>query len=176
MRTKVRLSEHVSYVIAEMQQDGWNVQALIDGGDGLYIMPGKNIVTNDGDRYYAQKAAGETATNTWTRFLLGTGTTAPTKADTTIETFITGSNRNFTAGYPRTNDPDALNTGSGQDMVSWGAVWAVGTLVQSGIAEGVITILGATTPILCRWKFASPFNIIVTESLRVYVNHTVAGV
>ena len=50
---------------------------------------------------------------------LGTGTTAPTKADTDVTTFLNGSGKAVDANYPMTNDTDPDNTGAGIDIVSW---------------------------------------------------------
>ena len=87
---------------------------------------GKNIVTNDGDLYYAQQAV-ETGTPTSDfggsngRMELRTGSATPAKADvfTQVTTPIPTSIQEIDSGYPKVNDNDSDNTGAGTDIVTW---------------------------------------------------------
>ena len=91
---------------------------------------GKNIVTNDGDLYYAQQAV-ETGTPTSDfggsngRMELRTGSATPAKGDvfTQVATPIPTSIQEMTSGYPKVNDSDSDNTGAGTDIVTWQASW-----------------------------------------------------
>jgi hypothetical protein len=69
------------------------------------VIKGKNIVTNGGDLYYAQKSVGETPTNDFTAggLRLGSDNTAPAKGDTDVTTFIASTGKAEKSGYPKTN-------------------------------------------------------------------------
>lgn len=112
---------------------------------------GSNIVTDDGDIYYAKKSAGETP-STNENFLqaccvLQNPATADTagassvnfKDDTINEVttpILTGTgssswsvqNVNSGAGYPKTNDSDTDNTGRSADAVSYRFDWTTGQI------------------------------------------------
>jgi hypothetical protein len=54
----------------------WNVVVVLKKGDGskkIWKYEDVNIVTDEGDKYYAQKAAGETPTNNFNTMYLGNG-------------------------------------------------------------------------------------------------------
>ncbi|GAG77122.1 unnamed protein product [marine sediment metagenome] len=85
---------------------------------------GRNIVTNDGDLWYAESACGEVVTIDHDSLYLATandeGGGAPTKTSTYGNfTVHAGSEKHVTVAYPQTNDADGDNTGSGVDIVSW---------------------------------------------------------
>ena len=85
----------------------------------------ENIVTNDGDLYYAQKAAGESPTSDFGgsngRMELRTGSATPAKGDAyaQVATPVTASRKALDSNYPKTNDGDSDNTGAGTDIVTW---------------------------------------------------------
>ena len=181
MKEKVRFGEGVLAVMKEMNQDGWNVVAVLKEwmSDKAILIPGKNIVTNEGDLFYAQKAMGETPT---TNFLtgglrLGTGTTSPAKTDTDVTTLVASSGKAITSGYPKTNDSDADNTGKGTDVATWKFDYATSEVNVSGIAEGAI-VDNTTTPTkaLSHFLFGASFSKTSSNTLTVYVNHTFNGV
>ena len=89
-----------------------------------------NLVTNDGEIFYAKQGAGETpsANEDFSTGYFDISTTAYTEAETdTYNEYdvsgtgsISGSIQAFTSGYPKTNDTgDADNTGDGTDVVSY---------------------------------------------------------
>lgn len=145
------------------------------------VIPGINIVTNDGDIYYAQMSCGETPTDDFdganSGLRLGSTNTAPTKADTDVTTFLSGSGHALDASYERTNDPDADNTGSGAKVVTWRFSYTTGEGNVSGIQEGAIVDHRTTpTAALTHFLFASSFSKTGTDTLKVFVNHAFTGV
>lgn len=145
------------------------------------IIHGLNIVTNDGDTYYAQSAVAETPSDDFDAAVgglrLGSDNTAPTKADTDVTTFLTGSEHALDATYPLTDDPDADNTGSGVDIVTWRYSYTTSEGNVDGIIEGAI-VDNRTTPTaaLTHFLFAASFNKTASDTLKVFVNHTFNGV
>lgn len=176
MIEKIQFGESV---VATMQREGWNVLAILDGPGGQLIIPGQNIVTNDGDIYYAQKVVGEQPTDDFTAggLRLGTSNTAVAKTDTDVTTFGTDGDIAETSGYPKTNDLDADNSGAGTDIVTWKFQYGTGDGNITGIQEGAITdSLSSPTAALTHFLFASSFNKTSDFTLRVYVNHRFNGV
>jgi len=148
----------------------------------------KNIVTNDGDLYYAQQAVEETPTSDFGgsngRMELRTGSATPAKADvfTQVTTPIPTSIQPMTSGYPKTNDSDSDNTGAGTDIVTWLASWTTSDFNSSAIIGGCIHVAGgasgATTPgatkLLSHFSLTS-FNKTSSDTLKIFVNHTFNG-
>jgi len=143
-----------------------------------------NLVTNDGEIYYAKKGAGETpATNEnfgSGRFEIGT--TAYTEAETdTFTNFdvggsskIANSRQTFTSGYPKTNDTgDADNTGDGTDVVSYAVNYSASSWNDSSVEQGVIHDNASpvsATKLLCSFSFTS-FAKTASDTLKIFVNH-----
>ena len=144
------------------------------------MIPGKNIVTNDGDLYYAQKAVGDSPTTDFTTggLNLGTSNTAVGKTDTDVTTFGTDGDIAESSGYPKVNDGDSDNTGAGTDIVTWKFSYGTADGNITGIQEGaIVDILGASaTKCLTHFLFASSFNKTSSNTLVVYVNHRFNGV
>ena len=117
-----------------------NVIAVLTGPEGKRAIPGKNIITSDGDIYYAQKSVGETPTDDFTAggVRIGTGSTTPAKADTDVTTFITGFSIAESSGYPKTNDSDTDNSGRGTSTVTWLYEFTT-TPAGTGIIEGALS-------------------------------------
>jgi len=139
---------------------------------------GHNIITNDGDLYYAQKVVGDTPTDDFTAggLRLGTGTTTPVKADTDVTTFGSDGDIAETSGYPKVNDGDGDNTGAGTDIVTWLFTYGTGDGNISGIAEGaIVDNLTTPTAALSHFLFASSFSKTSSDTLKVFVNHKFNG-
>lgn len=158
-----------------------NVVVVLKGPDGtVKKMWTYNLVTNEGDKYYAQKGAGETPTNNFNTMYLGNGT-QPTWTKTsnfgTLAGYITGSAKTVSTGYPKTNDTDADNGGGGVDVVTWKFAWAKADFSATGINQAVISIPSATTssPILTGFNM-TPFDKTSNDTLTIFVNHTYEGV
>jgi hypothetical protein len=139
-----------------------------------------NIVTNAGDQYYAQRAAGETPSVTFNTMVLGNGT-APTFTKTsnygTLTGPISGSAKVVATGYPKTNDNDPDNTGGGVNVVTWKFAWAKTDFAATGINQAVITVPSptSTSPILTGFTM-TPFDKTTNDTLTIFVNHTFQGV
>ena len=145
------------------------------------IIHGVNIVTNDGDTYYAQSACAETPDDDFDAALaglrLGDDNTTPTKSDTDVTSFLSGSDHVCDATYPQTDDQDGDNTGAGVDIVTWRYSYttAQGNVVD--IIEGAIVDNDTTpTAALCHFLFAGIFTKTSSDTLKVFVNHTFTGV
>ncbi len=164
---------------------------------------GSNLVTTDGDIYYAKKSAGDTITTnenfgrTNATCILRTGSATPAKGnaygDVTTPLVANHQSTNsetqlVESGYPKTEansgvDADNSN-GGGVDAVTYKFTWGkleINTGSGSPITGGCITdkdgSLGATKKILTHWTFASPatFHKTNTDTLTLYVNHTMLG-
>jgi hypothetical protein len=144
-----------------------------------FVMPGLNIVTDDGDIYYAQMAAGETPDDDFAAggLRLGSATTAPTKADDDVTTFLATSGHAVDATYPQTADADTDNTGDGPNVVTWRFSYTTAEGNVAGIDEGAI-VDNTTTPTaaLTHFLFAAEFSKTSSDTLKVFVNHEFTGV
>ena len=144
-----------------------------------------NLVTDAGDEYYAEVGAQETPNFTIAGIRLGTnaGTAAtPLKADVDMTT-TTGSsvmggtgNQPIDTGYPKSNDDDTDNTGAKVDAVTWRASWGTG----DGNAADIATVdlpdnLTTPTKSLAIANFAAKFTKTSSDTLKVFVNHTMLG-
>jgi len=156
-----------------------NVIAVITKNGKKRIFKAKNIIGDEGDKYYAQKSCGETPTYALANAVLGTGSTAATKSDDYDSmTPISGSEKAPSSGYPKTNDSDSDNDGAGIDVITWKYEWSGADFSNAAIKEGCITKASPTTgdPILTRWVWADSFAKDSDTTLTVYVNHTANGV
>jgi hypothetical protein len=143
-----------------------------------------NLVTDDGEIFYAKQGAGETpATNE--NFVSGRfemGTTAYTEAETdTFNQFdvsgtskISGSRQTFTSGYPKTNDTgDSDNTGDATDAVSYAVNYSAASWNDTDVEQGTIhdnSSPVSATKLLAVFSFTS-FAKTSSDTLKVFVNH-----
>jgi hypothetical protein len=161
----------------------WNVVVVLKRSDGekkIWRYKNINIVTNEGDRYYAQKAAEETPTNNFNTMYLGNGvqpTWSKTSNHGTLAGLISGSAKTVASGYPKTNDTDPDNTGGGVDVVTWKFSWDKTDFAANGINQADISVAGASpsSPILTGFNVAS-FNKTLDDTLTIFVNHSIEGV
>ena len=143
-----------------------------------------NLVTDDGEIFYAKQGAGETPA-TDENFASGRfemGTTAYTEAETdTFNQFdlsgsskISGSRQTFTSGYPKTNDTgDTDNTGDATDAVSYAVNYAAAAWNDTDVEQGAIhdnTSPVSATKLLAVFSFTS-FAKTSSDTLKVFVNH-----
>jgi len=170
------------------------VVSHLDGSKDWWY--GANLDTNDGDIYYAKKAAGETPASNEdfgaSACVLQNPSSANTIAKTDAYVQVTnpivtsGAVRGLTATYPLTNDQDSDNTGASADAISYRFDWAtnqIDTSAGNPITGGAIYDVGQTSPvaatkILTHWNFTSPatFHKTSTDTLKLFVNHTFNGV
>jgi len=146
---------------------------------------GKNIVTNDGDLYYAQQAV-ETGSPTSDfggssgRMELRTGSATPAKAHvySDVTTPVTASRKAIDNTYPLVNDSDSDNTGAGTDVVTWRTSWTTSDFNATAIIGGCIHVGGASpasgTKLLTHFSLTS-FNKTSSDTLKIFVNHTFNG-
>lgn len=145
------------------------------------VVPGLNIVTDKGDKYYAQMICSESPTDdfdgTNSGLRLGTGVTSPTKSSGDVTTENSAGRHALDATYEKTNDGDSDNTGAGVDIVSWRYSYLTSEGNITNIAEGAI-VDNRTTPTgaLSHFLFAAAFTKTSSDTLKVFVNHTQNGV
>ena len=145
----------------------------------------KNIVTKDGDLYYAQKAVAGTPTSDFGgsdgRMELRTGSATPAKAHvySDVTTPVTASRKAKDSGYPKTADDDSDNTGAGADIVTWRTSWTTSDFNATAIIGGCFHVGGASpasgTKLLTHFSITS-FNKTASDTLKIFVNHTFNGV
>jgi hypothetical protein len=163
-----------------------NVLLVVDRADGSReVLTTHNVITDAGDIYYAQKAMGEVPTNVFNRFQFGTGrTSAWTKSGATAQQgnltgAIAGSIKAPAATYPKTNDGDVSNTGTGLNVMTWLAIYTAADFTSgTPVTDGIITITGAVggSPILSGFTLRIPFTLALGDTVKVFVNHTQLGV
>ena len=177
MRKEIRLKRYIKGTGEKVRVigTGWAVLTDIHTGEVTKIRL-KNVVTNDGDQYYAQSAVGETPAFTVAGCRLGTGVTTPTKSDTDVTTFFTGGGKATKATYPKTNDGDSDNTGSGVDKVTWCFEFSESEGNQADIAEiAIVDNISTPTVALSHALFASTFTKTTSNTLKIFVNHEILG-
>lgn len=152
----------------------------------LAVHKAKNIVTNDGDLYYAQRGVNATPTNftSGATFdgimeLYNGASGAPGKAvdRSNMAGLVSGSAKAMDGTYPLVNDADGDNTGAGADVITYRVSYTTGEANASNIADVIITnpTPGASEPILMQAEF-TPFTKTASDTLKVFVNHTITGV
>lgn len=139
---------------------------------------GKNLVTNGGDQWYAEAAVAAGSVMLIGGMNLGSSAVAPAKGDTNVGSIIANGSVAIDSGYPRTADNDADNTGGGADIVTWRSTFGTGIANANGIQEvAIANVLGTagTQNCIMRGTIAS-FNKTSSDTLKVFVNHTMNGV
>lgn len=148
----------------------------------------KNIVTNDGDLFYAERAV---KTAIPTNFVDGSGnwdgimelyngaSGAPAKGNnrSNLTGLVTGSAKVIDATYPKINDGDSDNTGAGTDIATYRVSYLTSEANATGIADVIITnpTPGASEPLLMHAEFGTPFTKTSSDTLKVFVNHQLNG-
>lgn len=146
------------------------------------LIPGINIVTNDGDIYYAQLAMSDSLTDDFQAagagLRLGSSNAAVGKTDIDVTTFLSGSDHAIDATYPTSADADSDNTGSGASVMTWTYSYLTSEGNVAAIIEGAISDLraGSGTAALTHFLFAAVFTKTSSDTLKVIVNNTVLGV
>jgi len=179
-----------------------NVQAIITRPEGNYFVKewyfGHNIVTIDGNTYYAKKAAGATpATNEnflTGRFQLSNPTTQNPPLNThtwdNFDSAVAGNNaagtgaaiatsiKTYFTGYPlQGTDADADNTGDGATVTAYSAQWTTTDFNATGIKNGAIHDNASpvnATKLLTHFAITS-FDKTASDTLKMFVNHTFLG-
>lgn len=146
---------------------------------------GFNIVTNNGDIYYATKAVGGTPADNYGgangRMELADGVQTIAKTDqyAQVNSPITASRQAIDATYPDVNDSDTDNTGAGVNVVTWRVSWTKSSFQDNTIQGGCIHDGGnaptGTTNLLTHFSVTS-FAKTVNDTLKGFVNHEFLGV
>ncbi len=114
------------------------VTVTLTGADGTVKHHGtyRNIVTQIGDQYYGERAAGIASPPAQvTGMKLGTGSTAVAKtgAGAALVTYLSNSHQAIDGSYPQSS------LSSGKRRITWQATWAAGkATTASAITEVVI--------------------------------------
>lgn len=147
------------------------------------VMRGKNIVTNNGEIYYAQMTCSTTPTddfdNSTAGLRLGQGTTGGgNSTDVGVNTEVT-TMRNTGAiesGYPKANDTETDNSGKAADVVTWHYYWSTTEGTGTGLNEGaIVNSLTGATVCLTHFDIGSTFDKTSSDTLRIFVNHAFSG-
>jgi hypothetical protein len=151
------------------------------GPDGELLLRGtfENLVTQVGDTYYGERAAGIGSPPAQvTGMRLGTGTTAVAKtgAGAAIVTYVSGSNKAIDGSFPTS----ALSGSSRR--IQWKTSWAAGEATANGIAEAVITnetpltnVAGAAANTISRALLNPVVNKGASDTLALTWNHDLLG-
>ena len=156
---------------------------------------GPNIVTNAGDRYYAQRGAAETPTVTFNangggQMIVAASYNATAAKTRTFGNFklatLSGAKtyngrKTFDSGYPKTADTDSSNTGRTVDAVTYKVTYGTtvaNTLIKAlGICRhSAATGIKATLLSYRTLTTAQRVNKTSSQTLTVYVNHLMNGV
>jgi len=138
---------------------------------------GHNNVTYEGDKYYAQKIAGETTSFDSPFLRLGYSEDAPDKLDADVKDYVTDSKKAVDSGFPERDNDDAGNGLGGENVITWRFTYDIGDFTGVDIAEGAIVDDGDNpTKALCRFLFDEKFTIESTDAVTIYVNHALRGV
>lgn len=151
-------------------------------GELLDLAVFRNLITDVGDQYYGERAAGITSPpGQVTGMQLGTGTTAVAKtgAGAAIVTYISGSAQAMDGGFPTSSQPGGAGTAR---RIQWKVTYAAGTATANAIAEVVIinqavaTNSGAPAANTISRALISPVvNKAAGDTLAVTWNHDLLG-
>lgn len=164
----------------------------VDGRKRTYVT--HNVVTDQGDLYYAQRAAllttGTPISPVPAQFVDTNGvpdmimelyngaSAAPVKGnDRSNMVDLVGSGKAMDSGYPKANDLDADNTGKAPDSVTYKVSFGTAEVNASGIADVILTNPSPTASdkLLMHAEFGTPFTKTSSDTLIVYINHNFLG-
>jgi hypothetical protein len=137
---------------------------------------GKNLVTNDGDEYYATSVPGSASWDVVGMRLGSDPASADVaKGDTDVASFLSGTNQLLDAGYPMTDDNDSDNVSS-VDILSWRVSFGSSASNVDSISEiSLVDSIDGPVKALCHAVFATPFGKTSDDTLKVFVNHQFLG-
>ena len=164
----------------------------------IEVFETKNIVTTAGSNYYAERAVGTDpmADALFTdgtsgavfdgKMYLYNGSTGTPAAGSNYSAAIAGGtaistngNKDMVSGYPKINDADADNTGSGTYVVTYYSTWVSGEATNLDIDNVFISNpspAATTNENILMWAQLSPaITKGTSDTLKVFVNHTLAG-
>lgn len=139
----------------------------------------ENLVTQVGDQYYGERAAGIGSPPAQvTGMRLGTGSTAVAKtgAGAAIVTYTTASQVAISGGFPTSSIPGSAR------RIQWQALWGAGVATASGLNEVVITnetpitnVAGSAANTIARALLSPVVNKGASDTLTVTWNHDLLG-
>lgn len=164
---------------------GW---AELRGEDGELkeLVAFKNLITNKGDQYYAERAAGiGSPPGQVTGMQLGTGgATAAVKTSgagggAMIVTLVANSLVAIDGGFPSSN---GLQSGAVACTIQWKTTWPAGTATANGINEAVITnqstgtqTVAPVSAVISRAVLGTTVNKGASDSFAITWSHNVLG-
>lgn len=155
------------------------------------VIKAKNIVTDQGDEYYARRSVLEQpdddqfTTGAALAFdgvmELGNDLTPPapdkTQVRTAMTNIVSGSEKAMDATYPKTNDGDGDNSGAGIDIATYLVSYLTSEANANDIQQVWITNPSpAAGEVLMMYATFTAFNKTSSDTLKVFINHTMTGV
>lgn len=151
------------------------------GPDGELKQSGQfgNLITQVGDQYYGERAAGTAGPpNQVSGMRLGTGTTAVAKtgAGAAIVTYVSGSQKAIDGSFP------VPSLSGSSRRIQWKTTWAAGQATANSIAECVITneatltdVAGTAANTIARALLSPVVNKGANDTLAITWNHDILG-
>lgn len=189
--SKPREKSHVKETIVLVEKDA------VTGKTIRIQEVGPNIITNAGDKYYAQKGAlrgtmsADQVTHTFSRGEMVVARSYKTLVATGGKTATFGrfvglgvtytGRKTFASGYPKTDDSDTDNTGRTADAVTYKVIYGTTEANYTIRAVGICRRTAATNSNgqLLSYKTLTAAQFVQKTSsitLTVYINHTFNGV
>jgi hypothetical protein len=161
---------------ASVSLKGWlEVVITDDEGRETYRQITRNIITQVGDEYYGERAAGiASPPDQVTGMRLGTGVTTPSKtgAGAAIGTYVSGSDKAIDGSYPQSS------LVSGLRRITWVTTWVAGEATSNNISEVVLTnetpitdVAGTAANTISRALLSPVANKGASDTLTVTWNH-----
>jgi hypothetical protein len=148
----------------------------------LQVVEFTNLITNVGDEYYAERAAGiASPPGQVTGMQLGTGSTAVAKngAGAAVVTYITSSAVAIDGGFPTSTN---TQTGAVAITIAWKTTWAAGVATATGINEVVLINQAVATNsaapaanTISRALLSPVVNKGASDTLAITWNHNLLG-
>lgn len=157
-----------------------------DGTKEVHVS--KNIITDAGDLYYAERSVKTAVPSNFTdgsgdfdgiMELYNGASSTPAKANnrSNLVDLVSGSAKAMDVNYPKINDDDIDNTGADVDTATYRVSYATNEANASGIADVIITnpSPGSVEPLLMHAEFSPAFTKTNQDTLKVFVNHNFNG-
>lgn len=149
--------------------------------NGRLVQVVHNLITDVGDEYYAERAAGiASPPDQVTGMRLGTDATAPSKtgAGAAIGAYVSGSDLAIDGGFPTSSQPGGAGTAR---RITWKTSWGAGVVDGSALREVVITnetpltdVAGTAANTICRALFG-PITLGASDTLSITWFHDLLG-
>lgn len=124
--------------VAGLAGHGWWEKRDHETGALLDLGVFRNLITDMGDQYYAERAAGIAGPPAQvTGMQLGTGATAVAKtgAGAAVVAYAAGSAHALDGGFPTSSQPGGAGTAR---RIQWKCTWAAGEATVNALAEVVL--------------------------------------